>query len=234
MLNAALHAAQFWDGRAATVEEQAGMPILNPIEMGIPSEQFLVDRLSGFEGYPEAFATAFPASEEALTYANIRHALAAFERTLMTYSRFDRYLQGDREALTADERAGLKLFMTLGCGACHNGVTAGGHAFRKFGLNDPYWVHTKSVNIDEGRAEVTGNEEDKYVFKIAALRNVAETGPYFHDGSVASLQEALGIMARVQVGAELSERQLSQMAGFLGSLTGELPETTRDALSSGG
>lgn len=210
------------------------MPILNPVEMGIPSEQFLVDRLSRFEGYQQAFASAFPDDEEALTYNNIRKALAAFERTLITPSRFDEYLRGDREALDADEKEGLELFLKLGCAACHNGVTAGGHAFRKFGLNEPYWVHTKSVVVDAGLAEVTGDEEDKYIFKIAALRNVAETGPYFHDGSVDSLEEALGIMAQVQVGAELSERQLAQMAGFLGSMTGELPAAAQEAVGGGG
>ncbi len=161
-------------------------------------------------------------------------ALAAFERTLLTYSRFDQYLQGDREALTVDEKAGLELFMKLGCGACHNGVTAGGHAFRKFGLNESYWVHTKSGTIDEGRAGLTGDDEDKYYFKVAALRNVAETGPYFHDGSVESLEEALVIMARVQIGAELTDRQAAQMADFLGTLTGELPEAVRDDVSTGG
>ena len=233
VLNAALHTAQFWDGRASDVEEQAGMPILNPVEMAIPSEQFLVDRLARVEGYPEAFAGAFPDSEEGLTYTNIRNALAAFERTLITPSRFDDYLRGDREALSSDEKDGLQLFMTLGCGACHNGVTAGGHSFRKFGLNEPYWIHTKSAKVDEGRAEVTGSEDDKYIFKVAALRNVAETAPYFHDGSVESLEEALGIMARVQVGAELSERQMAQMAAFLDSLTGELPESAGEAVGGG-
>ncbi|MDH3404131.1 MAG: c-type cytochrome [Acidobacteriota bacterium] len=234
VLNAALHVAQFWDGRAPDVEAQATMPILNPVEMAIPSEEFLVERLSAIDGYREMFAAAFPGADGGLTFANVGRALGAFERTLMTYSRFDQYLQGDREALTADEKAGLELFLKLGCGACHNGVTAGGQAFRKFGLNESYWVHTKSGTIDEGRAGITGDDADRYYFKIASLRNVAETAPYFHDGSVESLPEALTIMARVQIGAELTDRQADQMAAFLGSLTGELPETTRDAAGTGG
>ncbi len=222
VLNAALHVAQFWDGRAEDVEEQAGMPVLNPIEMAIPGEDYLVDRLAKDPEYLEAFAEAFPEQEDPLTFGNVRHALAAFERTLLTPSRFDDFLRGDLD-LAAEERLGLEIFMRLGCGACHNGATVGGHIFRKFGIAEPYWELTGSSGKDEGRIAVTGEELDRCVFKVPSLRNAEKTWPYFHDGSVATLEEALQVMAKLQVGAELSESQVAYLAAFLETLTGELP-----------
>jgi cytochrome c peroxidase len=222
VLNAALHVAQFWDGRAEDVEEQAGMPVLNPVEMAIPGEEYLVDRLAGDPDYQAAFAEAFPEQDAPLTFNNVRHALAAFERTLLTPSRFDDFLRGDA-ALGDEERQGLEIFLRLGCSACHNGATIGGHIFRKFGLAAPYWELTGSERVDEGRMAVTGEEEDRCVFKVPSLRNVEKTYPYFHDGSVATLEEALQVMARLQVGAELSESQVTRLAAFLATLTGDLP-----------
>lgn len=233
VLNAALHVAQFWDGRAEDVEEQAGMPVLNPVEMAIPGEEYLVERLAEDADYQEAFAEAFPEQEDPLTFANVRHALAAFERTLLTPSRFDDFLRGDLE-LAEDERQGLEIFMRLGCGACHNGATVGGHIFRKFGIAEPYWELTGSETVDEGRLAVTGAETDRCVFKVPSLRNVEKTYPYFHDGSVETLQEALQVMARLQVGAELSPSQISYLASFLGTLTGELPPDTLAAVEEYG
>ncbi len=227
VLNAALHIAQFWDGRAEDVEAQAGMPVLNPIEMAIPSREFLVDRLSEYPDYERRFAAAFPAEEGGLTYRNIQLALAAFERTLLTPSRFDLYLLGDTEALTAQEKAGLKIFIGYGCSACHNGVTLGGHIFRKFGLTQDYWVHTRSREIDEGRYKITGEPGDKYVFKVASLRNVAETYPYFHDGSVDTLDHAVKVMVELQIGVAMTDDDAADLVAFLESLTGELPEAAR-------
>lgn len=221
--NAALHLLQFWDGRAKDVEEQAGMPILNPIEMAIPSEQFLVDRLSKVDGYQKMFAAAFPEDDPALTYTNIARALGAFERTLITPSRFDDYLNGNQEALSGVEQEGLRSFIELGCASCHNGYAVGGYSFRKFGLQGDYWEHTKSEKIDEGRFVETGKETDKYVFKVAALRNVAKTGPYFHDGSVEDLGDAVRIMTRMQIGVDLTDEETGSLVAFLESLTGELP-----------
>ena len=223
VLNAALHLAQFWDGRAEDVEEQAGMPILNPVEMAIPSEEFLVQRLSDVEEYPELFAAAFPEEDSALTYRNVVRALGAFERTLLTPSRFDDYLQGDRDALTTLEKHGLQKFMDLGCISCHNGVNVGAASFRKFGLMDAYWEHTGSERIDEGMYKETQEEPDKYVFKVASLRNVEKTAPYFHDGSVERLDDAVRIMGELQLGAEISAEDVESVAAFLVSLTGELP-----------
>ena len=233
VLNAALHVAQFWDGRAGDVEAQAGMPILNPVEMAIPSRQFLVDRLSKYPDYERRFAEAFPGEEPALTYRNIQKALAVFERTLLTPSRFDLYLHGDRQALAAGEKEGLRTFVGYGCTSCHNGVNLGGHAFRKFGLNEDYWVHTRSKKVDQGRYQISGDEEDKFVFRVASLRNVAKTHPYFHDGSVASLDEAIRVMVELQIGVRMEDAEVANMVAFLESLTGELPRSALPLTPSG-
>jgi cytochrome c peroxidase len=232
VLNAALHQTQFWDGRAEDVEEQAGMPILNPIEMGIPSEQFLVDRLTATEDYPPLFAAAFPEDEEPLVYANIGRALGAFERTLLTPTRFDAYLEGDENALDATEKAGLQKFIELGCTTCHNGVNVGAYSFQKFGVFGDYWEHTKSESVDAGRYAVTGKEADKYVFRVASLRNVADTGPYFHDGSIDSLDLAVRIMVKLQLGIELRNDEIESLTAFLETLSGEVPEEA--LMSTGG
>jgi len=137
--------------------------------------------------------------------------------------RFDDYLRRDHAALFPDEKEWLEVFLDLGCASCHNGATVGARSFRKFGLNAPYWIHTGSGQVDEGRAAVTGDPDDLYVFKVASLRNVAETAPYFHDGSVATLEEAVVVMARLQVGVELTLDQKDNLAAFLRSLTGERP-----------
>ena len=231
VLNAALHQTQFWDGRAKDVEEQAGMPILNPVEMAIPSEEFLVDRLAASEDYPPLFAEAFPEDAEPLVYANIGRALGAFERTLLTPSRFDAYLEGDQEALSGQEKAGLEKFIQLGCTTCHNGVNIGAYSFQKFGLFGDYWEHTGSKKVDEGRFAVTENEADKFVFRVASLRNVAETGPYFHDGSVENLDLAVRIMVKLQLGIELRDDEIENLIAFLNSLSGEVPI---EALQSAG
>ncbi|MCB0806449.1 MAG: cytochrome-c peroxidase [Bacteroidales bacterium] len=227
VLNAALHFVQFWDGRAKDVEEQAGGPIVNPVEMGIPSEEFLVEKLNGIEEYQPKFAAAFPDEENPLTYDNVEKAIGAFERTLMTRSPFDDYLEGNVEALTAQQRTGLKSFMDAGCTTCHMGVLLGGSMYHKFGIFDDYWEHTKSEKIDEGLATVTGEESQKFMFKVPSLRNVDKTFPYYHDGSVAELGEAIDIMAKTQLGKELTDQEIADIGAFLSSLTGEVP---KDAL----
>jgi cytochrome c peroxidase len=187
VLNAALHTSQFWDGRAKDVEEQAGMPILNPVEMAIPNEKFLVDRLSKVAMYTDLFKQAYPNESKPLTYVNLQNAIAAFERILLTPSKFDQYLQGNANALSLDEKKGLKTFMEVGCTTCHMGSLLGGNIFQKFGVYSDYWALTGSDPVDEGRFTETGNEADKYMFKVPSLRNITETHPYFHDGSVESL-----------------------------------------------
>ncbi|MEY4667737.1 MAG: hypothetical protein RL518_436 [Pseudomonadota bacterium] len=211
--NAALHTSQFWDGRAETVEKQALGPILNPIEMAMPSEAVVIERLKKDKNYPQEFAAAFPGEKEPISYANVVNAIGAFERTLITPSRFDAFLKGDDNALTAEEKKGAQAFVQTGCVACHNGATLGGMMFQKLGLVKPY--PTK----DMGRFEVTKNEADKMMFKVPSLRNVAKTGPYFHDGSVKTLEEAVSQMAEYQLGKQLTPEQVKEIVTFLNTLT---------------
>ncbi|MFN3196645.1 MAG: cytochrome-c peroxidase [Chlorobiota bacterium] len=222
VLNAAFHTTQFWDGRAKDVEEQATGPIVNPVEMAMPSPEFVVKRLSENEEYRTAFAEVFP--EEKITIKNVGKAIAAFERTLITPSRFDDYLAGEATALTDKEKEGLKTFMDTGCITCHNGSQLGGNMFQKFGVHKPYWEATGSEVVDEGRFEVTGNESDKYMFKVPGLRNIEKTWPYFHDGSVESLDEAVAIMADVQLNKQLTDEEIDNITAFLKTLTGEVSE----------
>lgn len=223
VFNAALHFTQFWDGRAASIEDQAGMPILNPVEMNIPNEQFLVDRLKGIETYKEMFSSAFPEDEDPVSYKNLRYALAAFERTLITPSIFDNYLKGDESALDKDQKKGLYDFIDIGCVTCHTGPALGGNMFQKFGIYGDYWELTGSEPVDDGRFAVSGNETDKYIFKVPSLRNIEKTSPYLHDGSVSELSEVIRIMGKLQLNKELNEEQIMSIQTFLKSLTGEIP-----------
>ncbi len=214
--HAAFHVAQFWDGRAKDVEEQAKAPILNPIEMGMPSEEAVLEMLRGIPTYVEAFAAAFPGEATPLTYENLAIAIGAFARGLVTPSRFDLFLEGDEGALTAHEKEGLRLFLDVGCTTCHQGATIGGTMFQKLGVVHPYPTE------DPGRFAVTGNEADRFVFKVPSLRNVARTAPYFHDGKVATLPEAVRLMAWHQLGKELEPGEIDAIVTFLASLTGTI------------
>jgi cytochrome c peroxidase len=225
VLNAALHVVQFWDGRAKDVEEQAGGPILNPKEMNIPSEAFLIKRLKGIDLYRQLFKAAFPEDKDPITYANLKNAIGAFERTLITPSKFDEYLNGSAGALTLDEKVGLKTFMDVGCITCHTGATLGGNMFQKFGVFANYWDYTKSKDVDEGKAKLSKNETDKYMFKVPSLRNVVMTQPYFHDGSVARLEDAIRIIAKVNLNRDLTDAEVNNIVTFLKSLTGQVPES---------
>ncbi|MEQ1503596.1 MAG: cytochrome c peroxidase [Myxococcota bacterium] len=216
--NAALHLAQFWDGRAATVEDQAKGPVLNPVEMAMPDAGFVLEVLKSIPGYQPMFAAAFPGEADPITYDNFAKAVGAFERGLVTQnSKFDQYLGGKTDAMTPAEVAGLELFVATGCTACHAGATVGGAMYQKLGLVNAY--ETK----DLGRFEVTKNEADKFMFKVPSLRNVTHTGPYFHDGSIASLDEAVKKMAHHQLGKELTDAEVASIVGFLDTLTGDLP-----------
>lgn len=223
--NAALHNMQFWDGRATDVEQQAGMPVMNPVEMAIPSEAFLVRKLKKIPDYPPLFAAAYPTAKDPLTYANIREAIGAFERTLLTPSRFDDFLKGDPTALTASEMAGLRIFMEVGCTNCHSGAALGGTMLQKFGVHADFRPLTGSDTTDQGRKEVTGAAADKDMFKVPGLRNITRTAPYFHDGRVAELEKAIKVMGEVQLGKELTGQQVQEIKAFLELLTGTLPAT---------
>ena len=216
--NAAIHIAQFWDGRAKDVEAQAIGPVTNPIEMGMPDEQYVLKVVNSIPGYVDAFKKAFPDQEEPVTYVNIGNAIGAFERKLMTPSRFDDFLKGKEDALTDDEKHGLNLFMSTGCTTCHNGMGVGGHLYQKLGLVKEWPTE------DKGRFEATGNEADKYFFKVPSLRNITETGPYLHDGSIESLEEMTAKMAEYQLGRELSDEDVKSIVTFLGALKGRIDE----------
>jgi len=214
VFNAAFLAAQFWDGRAPTLEEQAKGPIQAHVEMDLTPEE-AVQRLRD-TGYEPLFQEAFPGEENPVTFDNIANAIAAFERTLITPNApFDRYLAGDTTALSAQQKQGLALFQDAGCVGCHNGVVLGGNGYAAFS-------HVEGSS-DIGRAAVTGREEDEYVFRIAPLRNVALTAPYFHDGSAATLHEAVSIMGEVQLNRRFTEDEIDALVAFLESLTGEIP-----------
>jgi cytochrome c peroxidase len=221
-LNAALNVAQFWDGREPDVEAQAGGPILNPAEMAMPNEESVVKRLKGKKDYVTMFEVAFPQDDNPVTYDNLKKAIGAFERLLITPSRFDEYLDGNEKALNNMEKEGLKTFVDEGCITCHIGNLLGGNMFQKFGLYGDYWDYTKSEKIDYGKYDVTKEEKDKYIFKVPSLRNVEMTWPYFHDGSVKDLGEAVSIMAKTQLNKELTKKQIDDIVAFLKTLTGNV------------
>lgn len=211
--NAAFLVAQFWDGRAPTLEAQAKGPIQAHVEMDLSADE-AVARLRE-TGYTPLFAEAF-GGDSALTFDNVAKAIAAFERTLLTPGApFDRYLTGDTTALDAQARQGLALFQRAGCLGCHNGVLLGGNGYAAFS-------HVKGSS-DVGRATVTKNDADRWVFRIAPLRNVALTYPYFHDGSAKTLPEAVSIMGDSQLKRTFTPDEVQQLVAFLKSLTGEFP-----------
>jgi cytochrome c peroxidase len=221
--NAAFHFAQFWDGRAADVEEQAKGPILNPVEMAMPSEPEVINRLEAIEGYREAFAAAFPGEKRPITYDNLARAIGAFERKLVTPSPFDEFLAGKDQALAKEQQEGLTIFLDTGCTVCHSGTVLGGQMYQKLGLVKPY------PTDDPGRAKITGNDAERGFFKVPSLRNVEKTAPYFHDGSIATLDQAARIMAEHQLGRTLSDADVTKVVAFLESLTGKIDsEYTRE------
>jgi len=216
--NAALQFVQFWDGRAPDVEAQAGRPLLNPVEMAMPSEAAVVHVLKSIPEYVTAFRKAYPRDRQPVTFANAAKAIGAFERGLITPSRWDRYLKGDDAALTATEKAGFNSFLEAGCAACHAGTLLGGSGFQKLGMARNY-----PRTSDAGRFEITHNEADRLVFKVPSLRNVAMTGPYFHDGKVPTLEDALSLMAQYQTARPLSFAETNAIVSWLRALTGDLP-----------
>jgi len=223
-LNAALQFVQFWDGREPDVEAQAGGPVLNPAEMAMPSEDAVIERLSKIDMYQQLFKAAFPDEENPITYDNMKKAIGAFERTLITPTRFDEFIAGKEDALTEAEQKGLKTFMEVGCTTCHISENLGGTMYQKFGLFGDYAELTKSKTIDEGRFAVTQNEADKFMFKVPILRNIEKTYPYFHDGSVADLSEAVKIMGKLELNKDLTDEQVADIVTFLKSLTADIPE----------
>jgi cytochrome c peroxidase len=218
--NAGLHFVQFWDGRAKDLEDQAKGPVLNPVEMAMPDEATVVATLQSIPGYVEAFTAAFPGDPQPVSYENMARAIGAYERKLVTPAPFDAFLRGKLTALESQQLVGLALFIDVGCISCHNGAGLGGGTFRKLGEIKPW-----EGLVDLGRGKLTKAKADEFMFKVPSLRNIVETGPYLHDGSIATLEEMVQKMAHHQLTkGELSPQELSALVAFLGSLTGELPK----------
>ncbi len=216
--NAAGHLAQFWDGRAPDVEKQAEGPVLNPVEMAMPDEESVLAVLRSMPEYVAAFKKAFPDDEQTMSYTNFGKAIGAFERKLVTPSRWDKFLAGDLKALSAVEKKGVKSFMSAGCTACHSGAYLGGSTYQKLGAVKA-WPNQK----DTGRLEVTKKDADKMSFKVPSLRNIAKTAPYFHDSSAKDLKTAVTMMAEHQLGKKLEPSEVGSIVTFLEALTGDLP-----------
>ena len=210
VLNAGFHFVQFWDGRSPNLQDQAKGPILNPVEMGMPTEKAVKKKIGAIPEYKEMFKAA----GMEITYDNLAEAISAFERTLITKDRFDMFLKGNPQALKDNEAEGLALFIDKGCTTCHTGELLGGNMYQKMGLLKPY-----ADTTDKGRFEVTGLENDKYMFKVPSLRNVALTAPYFHDGKIANLKEAALLMADIQLDKKLTDAEVNKIVSFMESLS---------------
>ncbi len=229
VFNAALQFKVHWRGDRESVEDQARKALTFSKSFGNPDNTGAMAKLKAIAGYTRIFQRAFPDEQDPVTADNWGKAIGAYERTLITPSRFDEYLTGRAEALSKFERQGLRTFMDTGCSSCHNGVGVGGGMFRKFGVIEDYWKETGSQEPDKGRFDVTMNPADMYVFKVPGLRNVAMEPLYFHDGSVRTLPDAVRIMARVQLGKTLSDQDTNTIVAFLNSLTGKLPQNFAEA-----
>jgi len=221
VLNAGYNFVQFWDGRAKDLQEQAAGPVENPIEMGAKWDE-VVERLKKNEEYVATFAKLY---EDGITRDNATDAIAEYEKSLITPSRFDKYLLGDETAITDAEKKGYSTFKEVGCTACHTGIIAGGTMFQKMGLVNDYFKDrgTPVTEADLGRFNVTKNAAEKHFFKVPTLRNVELTAPYLHDGSRATLQETVQVMGKYQLGKDLTDAQIDSIVTFLKSLTGTLP-----------
>jgi cytochrome c peroxidase len=223
IFDAALQFKAHWRGDRETIEEQAEKSLTGATSFGNPDFAAVIAKLKSIPGYPELFAKAFPDEEDPVTQTNWGKAIGVFERTLPQPTRFDAYLNGDAKALTPAEQAGLRKFIDIGCAGCHGGVGVGGASFAKFGVVKEYWTETGVQDPDKGRADVTKKDADLYVFKVPSLRNVAKTAPYFHDGSVAELPQAVRVMGRTQLGVDLSDADVASIVAFLGTLTQPVP-----------
>jgi cytochrome c peroxidase len=230
--NSAFNSSQFWDGRAATLEDQAKGPVVNPIEMGMSEVEEAMDRVRDIPGYRPYFEAAF-GTDNPMTVNNAAKAVAAYERTLITPgSAYDRYVKGDKEALTEQQVRGMNTFASTGCVACHSGAAFSGPSmspgtgfFAKFPtFTDNDYVKQYNLTADEGRMAVTTNVADKHMWKVPTLRNIALTAPYFHNGSVKTLDEAVRVMAKVQLNQDLTDAQTADIVAFLNALTGEFPQ----------
>ena len=228
VFNTSLLVAQHYGGNRTSVEDQAVKALTSLVAYGNATYEQAEKKLVQL-GYQPWFDKAFPGQAKSVTVQNWGIAIGAFERTLLTPAPFDAYLKGNHQALSAQAKQGLKTFIDTGCAGCHSGVTVGGQSFQKFGITQDYWLLTGSTEkeafkgYDKGRFQDTKNEADAFMFKVSQLRNVAMTPPFFHDGSVATLPQAVRVMAQLQLGKQLSDTQVADIVSFLESLTGEVP-----------
>lgn len=216
--NAARHFRQHWDGLAESVEEQAMLSVLDPMQHGLADEAVMLAKINEQKDLVDGFTKAFPGDAAAVSAKNFGIAIGAFERTLVTRSKWDDYIEGNQKALSNEELLGLKTFVAVGCTTCHLSKLLGGNAYQKLGLRVPY------VGKDTGRMKLTGSVADKYSFKVPSLLNVEMTAPYYHDGSLATLEDAVKAMGKNQLALDLSDEQVENIVVFLKALTGKLPE----------
>ncbi len=242
--NSAYNTVQFWDGRAESLEEQAKGPLTNPVEMAMPSEQAVIDRIQQLDEYVDRFKKVFSLKKKKqITIDHVAKAIAAYERTLVTGdSPYDRFVKGDQKALSASAQRGLKLVGEVGCTSCHSGPHFAGQGFEQgqghfqmFPLIDSEYTEKYQLKKDLGRFNETKKDEDKHMWRVPTWRNIAVTAPYFHNGSVKTLDEAVRVMAKTQLGQDLEKKQVEDIVAFLNSLTGEFPaqQMPRLPLSSG-
>ncbi len=235
--NSAFHSVQFWDGRADLLEDQAKGPVANPVEMGMSDVETAMDRVRKIPGYKPVFDKAF--GKDAMTVANAAKAVAAFERTLITpNSPYDRFVKGDKSALSAQQQRGMEKFASTGCTSCHSGAAFNGPKmplgtgfYAKFPtFSDNSYVKKYDLSADKGREEATGKAADAHMFRVPTLRNITDTAPYFHNGAVNDLHEAVRIMAKTQLNKDLPANDVNDIVAFLESLTGEYPVITMPRL----
>lgn len=221
--NSAFNAVQFWDGRAASLEDQAAGPVTNPIEMGMKNWDAVVARLKSIAGYQKLFEQVF--GPNAISKSNATKAIAAYERTLITpNSPYDQYVKGNKSALTTQQIRGMEKFASLGCSGCHSGPAFNGPGtYQKFPIYSNGFFAAK-FKKDKGRFEATGDRNDEFFWKVPTLRNIALTAPYFHNGSVKTLNKAVKFMAKLQLKKELSDSEVNDIVAFLNALTGEFPK----------
>jgi cytochrome c peroxidase len=218
--NAGLQFVQFWDGRAPTLAAQASGPMMNPVEMGMPEAATVLAYIHANPNYVKEFKAAYSGMKDPIVMENVTDAIAAFEEGLLTPSRWDKYLQGEVNALSDEEQKGLRVFLDSGCASCHAGEAMGGNSYAQLGAYRN-WPDQKS---DTGRFAVTHQDRDRMYFKVPMLRNVAETGPWFHNGKVQTLDEAVRLMSQYETGKKLSDREVASIVSFLHVLTGEIPQ----------
>lgn len=239
VFNAAFLSVQFWDGRASSLEEQAKGPLTNPVEMGMPDHGAVVSRVDSIDEYKALFAKAFP-GPNSVSIDNIAKAIASYERTLITpNSPFDRWARGDAKAMSESAKRGFKKMNEVGCTSCHSGVAFAGPSlpegtgfFQKFPtFENNLYVSKYDLKSDLGRAKVTGNASDEHMFRVPTLRNVATTAPYFHNGKVPTLSDAIRVMAKTQLNRDLTDPEVKDIFSFLESLTGSVPTQQLPKLS---